>query len=406
MRYFSLSLLLACGSGNEITNGDSGTDGGALQSGTWVWQSDVPASGQLNAVWGAATDDAWAVGDDGLALHWNGKSWSVVDPATTNHLHAIWGSSASDVWVAGGGLGGPNTANLVHWNGQAWSVVDPGTTMNLASVWGTSAKDVYAAGASGVAGTIQHFDGATWSTAWSSSEMALAAIAGSSTSDVWVVGAPIYPTFGDHYILHGQAQGFTPVASGVSQYLSSVWSADASHAWAYGLGGLLAWNGQSWSAVSTTLPLGQGGVWGLAKDAVWAVGGDQQIAFFDGSAWKTVHADAIGSGLTAVGGSDASHAWAVGENVVMRFDTTVTATATCADVRGQCGDASACGVGQGHASDYACSGGGGTVCCVAETACGGAELACCDGGNPGPRPLCHNGAFYCPGTSSPCPLHP
>jgi hypothetical protein len=401
------ALLAACGSTGSVpvTTPDAGPDVSA-PSGEWVWQSDVPATGQLEAVWASGPGDAWAGGDDGLMLHWNGVAWAQVDPATTNHIHSIWGSGPDDVWAACGGLAGPNTATLVHWDGNAWSPVDPGTAMNLDGVWGSGPTDVYAAGHSGVAGTVQHFDGQTWSTVFTSDEMAPAAVSGSSASDVWLVGQDIYPAFGDHFVQHASSGAFAPVASGATQSLSSVWSAGPGDAWAKGIGGLFHWDGAAWSAVSTTLGLAYGNVWGLASSAVFAVGDDQRIDEWNGKAWTTVHDDAVGAGLVAVGGSDATHLFAVGENTtILRFDTALSGEPTCADVRGQCGDASACGVGQGHTSDYACS--GSSVCCVAQAACGGFEAECCvNGSDPGPRAVCHNGAFYCPAGSQPCPQHP
>ncbi len=309
------------------------------------------------------------------------------------------------MWVVAGGLGGPNTANLVHWNGTAWSVVDAGTTMNLKSVWGTSKSDVYAVGASGVAGTIQHFDGSAWSTSFSTIDTAPAGVAASSASDVWVVGGDMYPAFGDHYVLRGANATFTPQTSGLTQALSSAWSASKSDVWAIGQGGLVHWNGSAWSAVQTSWSTQTmtGTVWGLDSSRVWTVTGTQTIAAWNGSAWSSEHDDAIGAGLVGIHGSDASHRFAVGANgTIMRFDTTLQTAPACGDVHGQCGDASAC---SGHVSDYAC--GGGATCCVAATACGGAEMQCCDsGGNPGPRAICHNGAQYCPSGSQACPQHP
>jgi hypothetical protein len=406
--FFFAALVAGCGTGDGVVHEtpDAAPPDAAPSSGEWVWQSDVPEAGELVAIWASNANDVWAGGDNGAMLHWNGSAWSAVDPGTTNHVSAIWGPGPSDVWATAGGLGGPNTANLVHWNGSTWTPVDAGTPMNLDGVWGSGPNDVYVVGASGVAGTIQHFDGKGWSNVWSSYATSPEGVFGSGASDVWVVGSDIYPTFGDHFLLHGATGGFSEVASGVTQYLARGWASGPNDAWAKGLGGLLHWDGASWTPVATPLGLGTGGVWGRASNDVYAVGGDQQIAHWDGATWTTVHADPVGAGLVAVGGADAAHAWAVGSHAtILRFDTTVTGTPSCADVRGTCGDASACGVGQGHPSDYACS--GASTCCVAETACGGVEADCCDsGGNPGPRAICHNGESYCPAGSQPCPQHP
>jgi hypothetical protein len=410
------ALLGACGSAAKVgevstmgaTGGgsSSSSSGGATTQAQWVWQSDVPSTGQLNAVWASGPADVWAAGDDGLLLHYDGSAWSLASSGTISHIRALWGSSPDDVWAVAGGVGGAGAANLVHWNGAAWSVADPGTALNLSGVWGSRANDVYAVGGDSVTGTIQHFDGSAWSTIWSSATTGPAAVWGSSASDVWVVGSFIYPASGDHYILHGTGGGdFTDVPSGVTHYLSSVWSAAPDDTWAFGFGGLVHGDGQAFTAVPTTLPLGSGGVWGLDAEHVWLVGADPRIAAWNGNTWTIQHEDSAGAALVAVGGTDTSHVWAVGANAtIFQIDTAIRGTPTCGDVGGTCGDASACAPGSGHVTDYACT--AGATCCVVETACGGPELSCCDGSYAGARPTCHDGAFVCPSPSTPCPLHP
>ncbi len=40
-----------------------------------------PTGAPLRAIWGRSDDDVWAAGDEGRAAHWDGKSWSVHQPA-------------------------------------------------------------------------------------------------------------------------------------------------------------------------------------------------------------------------------------------------------------------------------------------------------------------------------------
>jgi hypothetical protein len=79
----------------------------------------------------------WVVGDsegangifETLAEHWNGHTWKVVstpDPgAAGNHLYAVHAVSADDVWAVGQRLGGaaPDQGLAEHWNGRTWTVV-------------------------------------------------------------------------------------------------------------------------------------------------------------------------------------------------------------------------------------------------------------------------------------------
>jgi hypothetical protein len=60
----------------------------------------LPPGTSLSAVWGSAAGDVYAVGR-GTIVHWNGSSWSLIDPGTDNDLAGVWGTSASDIWVLG-----------------------------------------------------------------------------------------------------------------------------------------------------------------------------------------------------------------------------------------------------------------------------------------------------------------
>ena len=80
--------------------------------------------------------------------------------AFREHVDAI---AADDVWAVGhfktvnpaGGHVGQQPLAL-HWDGSTWEQMDSGTSQDLWGVWGTGENDVYAIGNSG---TILHFDG-------------------------------------------------------------------------------------------------------------------------------------------------------------------------------------------------------------------------------------------------------
>jgi photosystem II stability/assembly factor-like uncharacterized protein len=72
-----------------------GTDGGGLT------ETATANSVALHAVWADAPDDAWAVGDVGTIVHFNGTMWTPVSSPTSLTLYAIWGSGPMDVWAVG-----------------------------------------------------------------------------------------------------------------------------------------------------------------------------------------------------------------------------------------------------------------------------------------------------------------
>jgi hypothetical protein len=125
------------------------------------------------------------------ALHWNGRRWSQVtvpEPGgttsgTDQELTAITCTSAANCLAAGNYVpaGGDTVADLnlaMHWDGKAWSLLvtpDPGgfgaDSINaLAGVRCTSPASCLAVGLAGQVGTavlgeVLRWDGASWSAA-------------------------------------------------------------------------------------------------------------------------------------------------------------------------------------------------------------------------------------------------
>jgi hypothetical protein len=98
----------------------------------------------LKGVWGSSSTDVFAVGHEPTLLHYDGVSWSTMDPGITNeHLWGIWGTSSTDVFAVG------TRGKIIHYDGVSWSLMTSGTTRKLAGVWGTSSTDVFAVGEAG-----------------------------------------------------------------------------------------------------------------------------------------------------------------------------------------------------------------------------------------------------------------
>jgi hypothetical protein len=82
-------------------------------------------------------------------------------------------------------------------------------------------------------------------------------------------------------ILHYNGTGWSSVASGTTQGLTSVWATSASDVWAVGfLGTILHYNGTSWSSVSSGTTQDLLGVWGTSASKRDSVAGVWQVAAF------------------------------------------------------------------------------------------------------------------------------
>src|SRR6185503_17543888 len=82
---------------------------------------EVPPSPEITGlvfdVWVNARDDAWAAGEGGMLMHWDGASWTTVPLETTVSLLGLWGTARDDVWVVG------DKRTVLHFDGAAWTPV-------------------------------------------------------------------------------------------------------------------------------------------------------------------------------------------------------------------------------------------------------------------------------------------
>jgi hypothetical protein len=265
--------------------------GGSLRWNGTDWLRSDPARSNLYAAWGTAANDVWALGEYGIVVHWDGDGWSTaLDPLAEkksgcagNRAYgsgAIWGSGAHDVWAT------TETTDLLHWNGSVWSTVPTGASGSLVSLWGSGASDVWAVGCKG---RIAHWDGRTWSEVPSPTRSALLAVSGTAPHDVWAAGEA-------GVVVHWDGARWSP------QDLPTV-------AWApYGVG----WDGTEWYVVSSTAPHD---VWVMGAWTSAGRGGGYQgpaASHWNGSEWSNSKEPVAGTALWINGSDDR---WLVGTSL-------------------------------------------------------------------------------------------
>jgi len=178
----------------------------------WAASAAVTFPSALEAVSAASPTDAWAVGDsyysytgaEGLAEHWNGKTWTKFPvPGTGEYNDNLVGVSAhspTDAWAVTqvGTQAVGLTSQVLHWNGKAWvQVAAPvrgpdGYAYILTGISVASPDSVWAVGYGGDTsdGIVLHWNGKAWS--WShilGQGDQLLAVTALSPSNVWAVGA-------------------------------------------------------------------------------------------------------------------------------------------------------------------------------------------------------------------------
>ena len=243
----------------------------------WVAPATTPPTElggrALTAVAAASETFAVAVGEGGLALRWDGRTWVADDTGAGRTLRGVWASRPTvplskpspRAWAVGDG------GVIVGWKDGAWSLVTGGDGATLRAV--ASSYDGYAF-AVGDGGALWHRQGKEW-------------------------------------------ERFGTVGGG--RRLDAAWmSADGALGVAAGQGGAVAvlHKGEGWA--SSTVPGAPDlhGAWGRDAKGAWVVGDGGFIARYDGDRW-TRESSGTTTRLRAVSGDEAGRVFAVGDGGVV-----------------------------------------------------------------------------------------
>jgi hypothetical protein len=163
----------------------------------WCWCAPGPPSDILTDVWGAASDDVFAVGLDGLVLRFDGTRWIVDHPVPVG-INGVHGSGPDNVWLAG------PSGWTARFDGSAWQAAVIDAKYNLNAVWVAPDGVVRVAGNAplppGVPGESSNIEavvlrhpraGGDWTVEASFEQRGFASfygLSGSSAADIWAVG--------------------------------------------------------------------------------------------------------------------------------------------------------------------------------------------------------------------------
>jgi hypothetical protein len=259
----------------------------------------------LQGVWGASSDNVFAVGSPGAILHFDGSTWSwmTVPPGTPSSLREVWGADASHVFVVGDG------GAILFYNGATWASMATGTTANLSGVWGFSPTDVYAVGN---AGTILHYDGTAWSPMASGTSLDINAVWGPSATDVFAA------TDGGLVLRSNGTAWWTFISQNTGcpyepPDFFDVWGT-SSDLFAVGdEGRVLHFSGRTLTFMDTGTDSSYWRIWGTGPSDVFLLAG-YELLHYDGASWKSVSLPDFSGPLAGIWGSSPEDVFAVGWN--------------------------------------------------------------------------------------------
>src|SRR5262249_32954894 len=239
---------------------------GAISPGTtaffskdgWCWQNPLPQGLALNDVFALDRNDVWAVGREGITMHFDGAAWRKVDPGVTvARLNRVYGFAWNDVWTAG-------DSKPAHFDGSAWTPAAGAPLDEILALSGSAPDDLWA----GVYGNaFAHYGGPTagWTETSFNDQYGGSAwdVMAFSPRDVWMAGP-------SSFLRHWDGQQWRQPTGALSETFG-VWGAAPDDVWIGGNMGMIShWNGQALS--STTLPdqWYVYRIWGTGARDVWA----------------------------------------------------------------------------------------------------------------------------------------
>jgi hypothetical protein len=311
-----------------------------------------------------STTDGWSVGTNATFMRYNGTDWQIVPPAgtITPTMFGVDMVSATAGWAVGGRTDASGTiAKIARWNGTQWTdaftynrilnAVDmldenygwavgsggtllewngstwtphtpPAASVAVQGVSVVSPTEAYAVGArNAFSNDVWRWDGTSWTATTTPNGAPLTGVKMLNSSDGWVVGqrGTVYRWNGTSFTIansHWTSNGFYA--------LDFVSPTDG---WTVGVlnvsppaEGLQRWNGIDWQI--TPPPSYSGGplrdVDMLSTSQAWAVG-SQVVLRWDGSAWTSQ--SVTGNFLDAISMVSPTDGWAVGSGGdIMHFD--------------------------------------------------------------------------------------
>ncbi len=265
----------------------------------WCWENPLPQGNSLRAVWAASATEAWAVGDVGTLLSWNGTQWSAIDTQVRSNLKAIHGSRRDDVYAVG------DLGVVLRFDGTQWTRETTGQTMNLNSVFAFGGGVARAAGAGGT--MLARSAAGQWQLETTSIATNVVALYGLPDGGAWAFA-------GVNWIrLSGSTWTTSTVASG--NPVRGVWGDGLGNLYLVtGPGNLAYLDGGGWT-VATTFDAGTTyqGLTGSSEADLWVAAANGQVLHSDGGTWATAALPGLsGATLTGIASLGPGRAMAVG----------------------------------------------------------------------------------------------
>lgn len=234
-----------------------------------------------SGIWAASDQDLWVVEIRGGVLHKHGLFWSEeVIPGPVILWSGVYGTSTSDIWLGGSDAGLNGMA--VHWDGKTWTRFSLPSSAQLSRVWGNSSNFFLVSARDGV--TLQ-WDGVSWKRGtFQQPGVDISGFWGTEGKNIWLSGVGLYQYNGNNSWIRDPAVS-------TNSFYTSIWGSSINDYWivSSGAASLHRVNG---TLISAALPDAKNRIYsaihGTGASDIWSVTTIGEIFHFDGASWKLV----------------------------------------------------------------------------------------------------------------------
>jgi hypothetical protein len=227
----------------------------------------APVPAGISSLWARSETDIWGVGAEGVAVHWNGSTWTAELPAwalTRDDIIDVTGTGPTDLWATTSG------GALLQGDGMKWktALTAPQAGQRIYDVWARTADDVWVLGGDE---RVHRWNGKGWSTfnppLPGTTTQEMRAISGTSPDDVWILR-------GMNTLLHSDGTDWTTRQTSLAQPVD-IWEAGPDELWVAGADGVYRQRGPYGDKLRLPTEVGLGtpftAVAGLSPTEVWVL---------------------------------------------------------------------------------------------------------------------------------------
>ncbi len=236
-----------------------------------------PVNKSLFGVFAIAPNDIWAVGSVGTVVHWDGQAWrTVISSVLASHdLYDVWASGPKDVWVVGGGRQTLVGGIALHYDGTTWTSVPNNAANDFNGIHGLSANEIYIVGDNstlGGPGEFWRWNGTSLAKMSNSENGQLWRVFAVSSTEIWAMG--FQNTLIKHSGTSANYVSLTSIGATATTEFRHMWGTGSNNLFLVGSNGFAAhytgtWSRMTQGATTSTLYAVQGTT---ATGTVYALG--------------------------------------------------------------------------------------------------------------------------------------